>query len=105
MGVRSKCNFNFWLASRSRLDVASEDKGSLWTNGKAHATAWQNYLRDIIKKVGDMRKQGLTAVDVAQKIDMSNHQAEFPSTARPGAEQRSVRHIYEMLYEEEHQPK
>lgn len=103
-------HFDEWIAAMDRLkaldfSLTLPGHGVPMTNGKAHATAWQNYLRDIVKKVGDMRKQGLTAVEVAQKIDMSNHQAEFPSTARPGAEQRSIRHIYEMLYEEEHQPK
>jgi hypothetical protein len=76
--------------------------GVPFKNGKAHATAWQDYLRDIVRKVTDLRKQGLTAEQAAQKVDMSNHQADFPSTTRPGAELRSVRHIYEWLYEEEH---
>jgi glyoxylase-like metal-dependent hydrolase (beta-lactamase superfamily II) len=103
-------HFDEWIAAMDRLkqldfELMLPGHGVPMKNGKAHATAWQNYLRDIVKKVGDMRKQGMTAGEVAQKIDMSNHQAEFPSTARPGAEARSVRHIYEWLYEEEHKPK
>jgi cyclase len=102
-------HFDEWIAAMDRLkaldyDLTLPGHGAPF-KGKAHATEWQNYLRDIVKKVSDLRKQGLTAAEAAQKVDMSNHQAAFPSTARPGAELRSVRHIYEWLYDEEHKPK
>ena len=38
----------------------------------------------------------------AQKIDLSAYKDMFPATARPGAELRGIRHIYEWLYEQEH---
>jgi hypothetical protein len=55
-----------------------------------------------VKQVDQLRQQGVNAVDAAQKVDLSAYQAEFPQTARPGAELRGVRHIYEWLYERDH---
>jgi hypothetical protein len=49
-----------------------------------------------------LRKQGLTAAEAAQKVDLSAYKEMFPATARPGAELRGIRHIYEWLYEQEH---
>jgi cyclase len=100
-------HFDEWIAAMDRLkaldyELTLPGHGVPFKDGKAHATAWQNYLRDIVKKITDLRTQGLTAEQAAQKVDMSNHQAAFPSTARQGAELRSVRHIYEWLYEKEH---
>ena len=101
-------HFDEWIAAMDRMkaldyDLTLPGHGAPF-KGKAHATAWQNYLRDIVKKVSDLRKQGLTAEQAAQRVDMSNHKADFPTTTRPGAELRSVRHIYEWLYDQEHTP-
>jgi glyoxylase-like metal-dependent hydrolase (beta-lactamase superfamily II) len=98
--------FEEWIAALDRFnkldfDLVLPGHGAPFKNGKAHATAFQGYLRDIVKQVGELRKQGLSAVDAAQKVDLSAYKSEFPSTARPGAELRSVRHIYEWLYEQE----
>jgi hypothetical protein len=76
--------------------------GAPFKNAKAHITAFQGYLRDIVKQVSDLRTQGITADVAAQRVDLSAYKAEFPSAARPGAELRSVRHIYEWLYDQEH---
>ncbi len=102
-------HFDEWIAAMDRLkaldyELTLPGHGVPFKNGKAHATAWQNYLRDIVTKVGALRKQGLTAEEAAQKVDMSNHKAAFPTTTRIGAELRSVRHIYEWLYDQEHTP-
>jgi glyoxylase-like metal-dependent hydrolase (beta-lactamase superfamily II) len=75
--------------------------GVPFKNGKAHITAFQGYLRDVVSQVDQFRKQGVTAEDAARKVDLSAYKAEFPQTERPGAELRGVRHIYEWLYERE----
>jgi cyclase len=99
--------FDEWIVTLEnikKLDfaVVLPGHGTPITNGKAHITALQGYLRDVVKQVDQLRQQGVTAVDAAQKVDLSAYQAEFPQTARPGAELRGVRHIYEWLYERDH---
>jgi len=83
------------------FDVVLPGHGTPFKDGKQHATALQGYLRDVVKQVDGFRKQGLTAEQAAQKIDLSAYKSDFPSTARPGAELRGVRHIYEWLYDRE----
>jgi cyclase len=99
--------FPEWIAALEKVKALDTDlvlpgHGAPFTDAKPHTTALQGYLRDIVKQVGDLRAQGMTADAAAQKVDLSAYRAEFPSTARPGAELRSVRHIYEWLYDQEH---
>jgi cyclase len=99
--------FDEWIATLENLkkldfDVVLPGHGTPFKNGKAHITALQGYLRDVVKQVSDLRQQGVAATEAAQRVDLSAYKAEFPSTARPGAELRSVRHIYEWLYDREH---
>jgi cyclase len=96
-----------WTAALEKLKALNAElvlpgHGAPFKDPKAHIIAFQGYLRDILKQVGDLRAQGITADVAAQKVDLSAYKAEFPSTARPGAELRSVRHIYEWLYDQEH---
>ena len=99
--------FPEWIAALDRLkalefDLLLPGHGFPMKDGKAKATAFQGYLRDIVTQVSDLRKQGMPATEAALKVDMSAYKAAFPSTAKPGAELRGVRHIYEWLYEQEH---
>jgi cyclase len=99
--------FEEWIAaleSLKKLDfqLVLPGHGAPFKDGKAHTTAFQGYLRDIVAQVAGFRKQGMTALDAAQKVNLSAYQVNFPTTARPGAEVRSVRHIYEWLYDQEH---
>lgn len=101
--------FPEWITALDNLkkldfDLVLPGHGVPFKDGKAHATAFQGYLRDIVKQVTDLRKQGITAADAAQRVDLSAYKGDFPTTARPGAEVRSVRHIYEWLYDQEHKP-
>jgi glyoxylase-like metal-dependent hydrolase (beta-lactamase superfamily II) len=98
--------FEEWIVALENFkkldfDLALPGHGTPFKDGKQHATAFQGYLRDVVKQVDTLRKQGLTSVEAAQKVDLSAYKADFPSTARPGAELRSVRHIYELLYDQE----
>lgn len=99
--------FSEWIAALEKLKALDAElvlpgHGAPFKDAKAHIIAFQGYLRDIVKQVGDLRRQGITAEAAAQKVDLSAYKTEFPSTARPGAELRSVRHIYEWLYDQEH---
>jgi cyclase len=99
--------FDEWVATLENLkkldfEVVLPGHGAPFKNGKAHITAFQGYLRDVVKQVDQFRQQGMTSVEAAQKVDLSAYKAEFPQTERPGAELRGIRHIYEWLYDREH---
>jgi glyoxylase-like metal-dependent hydrolase (beta-lactamase superfamily II) len=64
---------------------------------KALITAYQSYLRDFMLKAAELRKQGMSAEEVAQKIDLTSHSGDFPQIKGPGAEVRGVRHYYEWM--------
>jgi glyoxylase-like metal-dependent hydrolase (beta-lactamase superfamily II) len=99
--------FDEWIATLENLkklefDLVLPGHGAPFTNGKPHITAYQGYLRDVVKQVEQLRKQGVTSVEAAQKVDLSVYKDHFPNAAKPGAELRGIRHIYEWLYEKEH---
>jgi cyclase len=66
---------------------------------KSLITAYQSYLRDLITKVAELRKQGLSVEDAAQKVDLTSHKADFPQIQGPGADLRGVRRMYEWMDE------
>jgi cyclase len=66
---------------------------------KALITAYQSYLKDFMVKAAELRKQGMSAEEVAQKIDLTSHSGDFPQIKGPGAEVRGVRHYYEWMDE------
>jgi cyclase len=68
-------------------------------HGKALITAYQSYLQDLITQVAALRKQGLTADQAAQKVDLTSHAAAFPQIQGPGADPRGVRRVYEWMDE------
>jgi cyclase len=66
---------------------------------KALITAYQSYLQDLITKVAALRKQGLTADQAAQKVDLTSHASAFPQITGPGADVRGVRRMYAWMDE------
>jgi hypothetical protein len=64
---------------------------------KALITAYQSYLKDFMVQAAELRKQGMSAEEVAQKIDLTSHSGDFPQIKGPGAEVRGVRHYYEWM--------
>jgi cyclase len=66
---------------------------------KGHVTAFQSYLTDVTSQVANLRKQGVSAEDAAQRVDLTSHQKDFPQIQRPGADLRGVRHMYEWMDE------
>jgi cyclase len=66
---------------------------------KSLITAYQGYLKDLVFKVAELRKQGLSAEETAQKVDLTAHKADFPQIQGPGAEVRGVRRMYEWMDE------
>jgi cyclase len=66
---------------------------------KSLITAYQSYLKDLIVKVAELRKQGLSAEETAQKVDLTSHKSDFPQIQGPGADIRGVRRMYEWMDE------
>jgi len=66
---------------------------------KSLITAYQSYLKDLIVKVAELRKQGLSAEETAQKVDLTSHKADFPQVHGSGAAVRGVRRMYEWMDE------
>ena len=66
---------------------------------KALITAFQSYLRDVVAKVTDLRRQGATPDQAAVSVDLTSHSKDFPDIKGPGADLRGVRRIYEWLDE------
>jgi len=53
-------------------------------------------------QVTELRKQGLSADEAAQKVDMSSHKGDFPQIQGVGAEVRGVRRMYAWMDERPH---
>jgi cyclase len=66
---------------------------------KGLITAFQGYLRDLVKQGTELRKQGVTAEAAAQRVDLTAYKTAFPQIQGPGADIRGVRRLYEWLGE------
>jgi hypothetical protein len=66
---------------------------------KSLITAYQSYLKDFMSQVAELRKQGLSPEDAAQKVDMTSHSKDFPQIKGPGAEIRGVQRMYAWMDE------
>jgi len=66
---------------------------------KNRITAFQSYLTDVTRQVTELKKQGVSAEDAAQRVDLTSHGKDFPQIQGPGADLRGVRRIYAWLDE------
>jgi len=64
---------------------------------KGLITAFQGYLRDLIKQASALRAQKVSAEDAAKKVDLTAYKSAFPQIQGPGADIRGVRRLYEYL--------
>jgi cyclase len=89
-----------WIATLERLkaldfDTVMPGHGVVF-KGKAKIEAFQKYLRDVITQVTALRKQGLSAEDAAQKVDVTAYRNEFASIRGVGIDPAAVRRIYQL---------
>ena len=89
-----------WIPTLERLktldfDTVMPGHGVVFT-GKTKITAFQAYLRDVYQQALAFKKQGLSAEDAAQKIDVTAHRTEFPSIRPVGIDAAGVRRIYQL---------
>ena len=67
--------------------------------GKERIGQFQAYIGDLWQKTSAMKAQGLTAEQVAEQIDMTNHAPNYGQIRGPGADVRAIRRIYALLDE------
>jgi glyoxylase-like metal-dependent hydrolase (beta-lactamase superfamily II) len=95
--------FNEWittLEALKRLDFETDLPGhGVPFKDKVLITAFQGYLRDLVKQGAELRKQGVAAETAAQKVDLTVYRTAFPQIQGPGADVRGVRRLYEWLGE------
>jgi glyoxylase-like metal-dependent hydrolase (beta-lactamase superfamily II) len=89
-----------WIATLERLkaldfDTVMPGHGVVF-KGKAKIEAFQQYLRDVITQVTALKKQGLSADDAAQKVDVTAYRNEFASIRGVGIDPAAVRRIYQL---------
>ena len=86
------------LDALNRLDFDTDLPGhGMPFKGKELITAFQGYLRDLMKQGADLRKQGVTADAAAQRVDLTAYRTSFPQIQGPGADIRGVRRLYEWM--------
>lgn len=67
---------------------------------KSKITAFQDYLKDLMVKGAELRKQGVPPDEAARRIDMTAHRTDFPDIRQAGVEARGVKRLYEWLQEQ-----
>jgi len=87
-----------WIPTLDRLraldfDTVLPGHGVVF-KGKERIVAFQQYLRDLITQVTALRKQGLSAEEAAQKVDLRAHSQMFPQIRAAGVDPAAVRRIY-----------
>lgn len=95
--------FDEWLTTLDalkRLDFAVDlpGHGAPFTDKKL-ITAFQDYLRDVLKQVATLRAQGVSAEDAARRVDLRSHAKDFPDIESVGAEPRGIRRVYAWMDE------
>jgi cyclase len=89
-----------WIATLDKLraldfDTVMPGHGVVF-KGKGKIEAFQRYLRDVTTQVAALRKQGLSAEDAAQKVDVTKYRDEFASIRGVGIDPAGVRRIYQL---------
>ena len=67
-------------------------------NDKAHVTALQSYLTDVVEQVARIRAQGIPAEEALKRLDLSSHEKNWLPRMRP-LDIRGMRRIYQWLEE------
>jgi cyclase len=89
-----------WIATLGKLraldfDTVMPGHGVVF-QGKGKIDAFQQYLRDVLKQVTALRRQGLSADDAAQKVDVTAFRSEFASIRGVGIDPAAARRIYQL---------
>jgi cyclase len=89
-----------WIATLEKLKALDFDTvmpgHGVPFKGKAKITAFQQYLRDLITQTDAFRRQGLSAEEAAQKVDLTKYSAEFPQIRAVGVDAAATRRLYRL---------
>jgi cyclase len=89
------------LDALKKLDFDTDLPGhGMPFRGKELITAFQAYLRDLMKQGADLRKQGVPAETAAQRVDLTAYRTSFPQIQGRGADVRGVRRLYAWMDEQ-----
>ena len=94
-----------WIATLDKLkaidfDTVMPGHGVVF-KGKGKIEAFQGYLREVIRQTNDFRRQGLTAEEAAQKIDVTKFAGEFDNIRGVGIDPSGVRRLYKLAQQPE----
>jgi cyclase len=89
-----------WIATLDKLkaldfDTVMPGHGVVF-KGKERITAFQDYLRDLVAQTNAFRKQGLSAEEAAQKVDLTKYAQMFPQIRGVGVDAAATRRIYRL---------
>ena len=95
--------FDEWITTLDalkKLDFETDlpGHGAPFRN-KGLITAFQGYLRDLMRQGSDLRKQGVAAEIAAQRVDLTAYKTSFPQIQGSGADIRGMRRLYEWMDE------
>ncbi len=69
--------------------------------GKQKIQVFQSYVREVVRQVTELRRQGLSPEDAAQKVDVTKFSGEFPGIRGVGIDPAGVRRIYKLAQQPE----
>jgi glyoxylase-like metal-dependent hydrolase (beta-lactamase superfamily II) len=86
------------LEALSKLDFETvlPGHGEMFT-GKERITTTQQYLRDVWKQVGDLKKKGTSVQEAAKMVDMTAHSKTYPNIRSAGLPELFVNRMYELM--------
>jgi cyclase len=92
-----------WIATLEKLkaldfDTVLPGHGVPFT-GKARITAFQNYLRDLVAQTDALRKQGVSAEQAAERVDLRKYASDFPQIRASGVDVAATRRLYQLAQE------
>lgn len=92
-----------WIATLEKLKTLDFDTvlpgHGVPFKGKERITAFQEYLRDLIGQTNSFRRQGLSAEEAAQKVDLRKHSSMFPQIREVGVDAAATKRIYRVAQE------
>ena len=81
-------NFDAWLPGHGPV-----------MRDKSQISNFQEYLLDLWVKAEGMHSRSAGWEEAAERLDMTNHSANFPQIQGPGVDPRAIRRIFELLDE------
>lgn len=89
-----------WIETLERLKALDFDTvlpgHGVPFKGKGKIEAFQGYLRDLVAQTTELRKQGLSAEEAAQKVDLTKYSGEFPQIRAVGVDAAATRRLYRL---------